>query len=503
MQLVAYGDQDLYLTGNPQTTYFKTVYKRHTNFAMEYIELQFNRKPEMNATTESILEVKIGRYGDLLHDMYLVYDLPALYSNADEPITWVDQVGNRIINYVDIRIGSSFIDRTYGDWLSVWSELTMTDSKRRVYLNMIGHDPALLNPFIYTSTTMQWTPPKRLYIPLNFWFCMDPGLALPLVALQYDEIFLTFHLNPLNSLIKIGNPFISPAYLLSNPATLSTINQNIYTILTTAQVDSYTIFQRYAPFYSQNIYCIANYIFLDEDERRKFSQVSHEYLIPTLQYRIFEGLSPGPNNCDLRTLSNPVKEMIITLSRSDIVTNYNQAMNHTLQPYVDNYYYFIHKNQVRRIPYQVDPEIIAIDTDPTLQAYIIGLNQQYAVGPFSTIESINANMPNYIDILQSMRLLINGNERQLLLDRSFYTGVQQFKYHTRGARHGIYAFNFGLKPDSNHPSGTCNFSRLSRVDLQVNIIQNADNIDYNLNLYCITYNVLRILGGTGSLTWIL
>ena len=503
MQLVAYGEQDLYLTGNPQMTHFKSIYKRHTNFAMEYIELQFNRKPEMNSTTESILEVKIGRYGDLLHDMYLVFDLPALFCNSDEPVSWVDQVGNRIINYVDIRIGSSFIDRTYGDWLSVWSELTMTDAKRRAYLNMIGHDPALLNPYIYTTTTMQWTPPKRLYIPLNFWFCLDPGLAIPLVALQYDEIFLSFHLNPLNSLIKIGSPYVSPAFLLSNDASLSTFNQNLYAILMANQVDAYSIFDRYVPYYAQNIYCIANFIFLDEDERRKFSQISHEYLIPTLQHHLFDGLRPGPNNCDLRTLSNPVKEMVMTLRRSDIVTNYNQAMNYTLQPYVDNYFYYIDKNQVRQIPYQVDPEITAINANPTLQSYMINLIQQYAVGPYSTTESINANFPNYVDILQSMRLLINGNERQLSLDRAFYAGVQQFKYHSRGTRPGIYPFQFGLRPEMNQPSGTCNFSRLSRVDLQVEIIQNSDNIDYNLDIYCVTYNVLRILGGTGSLAWIL
>ena len=196
MQLVAYGAQDLYLTGNPQITYFKLVYRRHTHFATEYIEQPFQKLPNFTNNQLTQVTCNIDRNADLLHDCYIVYDLPAIYGCPSSKFRWVPYLGHNIINKVSIMIAGNLIDEHYGQWLNIWSELTLTDEKKRNYYNLIGHDETLesapkLNPVEEITDNCEGKdgtllyPSKRLYIPLMFWFCTNPGLAIPLISLQY------------------------------------------------------------------------------------------------------------------------------------------------------------------------------------------------------------------------------------------------------------------------------------------------------------------------------
>src|SRR6056300_1715673 len=165
LQLVAYGAQDVYLTGNPQITFFKVVYRRHTNFSMESIEQTFNGTADFSRR----VTCQISRNGDLIHRMYL----QATITGA----TWADNAyaGLRLVKNVELEIGGQRIDKQYGDWMFVWNELSLPSGKRAGYDTMVGADAVTT-----TDTTM--------YIPLEFWFCRNPGLALPLIALQYHEV---------------------------------------------------------------------------------------------------------------------------------------------------------------------------------------------------------------------------------------------------------------------------------------------------------------------------
>ena len=251
VQLVAYGAQDIYLTSNPQITFFKVVYRRHTNFAMESIEQTFNGSVDLgNRVTATI-----SRNGDLIKDMWLEVELGGTYSNR------VYGVGNALVKQVELEIGGQLIDRQYGEWMNIWSELSIPEGKRVGYDEMVGN-------FDTTATTFANT---IIDVPLFFWFNCNPGLALPLIALQYHEVRLNLELD--------------------SRANLSTHGSN-YVDLTTCKL-------------------WVDYIYLDTDERRRMAQVSHEYLIEQLQFVGDHSVSTGDSNIRVDLpLNHPVKELL-------------------------------------------------------------------------------------------------------------------------------------------------------------------------------------------------
>jgi hypothetical protein len=210
MQLVAYGAQDVFLTGTPEITFWKVSYRRHTNFAMESIEQTFSGQADFGRR----VTCTISRNGDLCYRTYLQVTLPeinqsmgvatqiATQSNANGVYArWLDYVGEQLIAQVEVEIGGQRIDRQYGDWMHIWNQLTMSSEQQRGYFKMIGNttqltyitDPAFADisgPCASTGGPNQVCAPRRtlpettLYIPLLFWFCRNPGLALPLIALK-------------------------------------------------------------------------------------------------------------------------------------------------------------------------------------------------------------------------------------------------------------------------------------------------------------------------------
>jgi hypothetical protein len=258
MQLVAYGAQDIYLTGNPQITFFKVVYRRHTNFSMEAIEQTWNGSDAAN----SRVTATISRNGDLVHRMYLEVSIGdgATGGNTD------DNYGTQLINNVVCEIGGQQIDKHYGHWMETWFELTQnnptavsttqhangTDQSGTLFQDMTQAGGSIGASITYSNAA-------PLFIPFQFWFNRNPGLALPLIALQYHEV-------------KI--------------------------ILEYSSVYNSTD--------SSKLWC--DYIYLDTDERRRFAQVSHEYLIEQVQHSTY---GSTPTSMDLN-FNHPVKELIWT-----------------------------------------------------------------------------------------------------------------------------------------------------------------------------------------------
>lgn len=271
LQLAAYGTQDLFLTGNPQITHFKAVIKRHTNFAMELSENYFDGKLSPNRR----VSCKLQRVGDLIHDVYLKLKLPEIQALDGEDnvfTSWVNAIGYTIINRVEIQIGDRIIDRHYGQWMNIWSELTTDFSKKDALNEMIGKKE------FFTSTSQNG--PLELYIPLQFWFCTNIGSALPLVAIQYQDIFINIQFNSFEKLWT---------------SNISSVACKI--IDTDIEFESATL--------------LVNYIFLDCDERRYFAQNKHYYLIEQLQV-ISESIEEvkEENVIDMSSFNHPVKELI-------------------------------------------------------------------------------------------------------------------------------------------------------------------------------------------------
>jgi len=411
MQLVAYGAQDIYLTGNPQITFFKVVYRRHTNFAVESIEQTFNGAVDFDKRVTAT----ISRNGDLVKQMYLEVDLPSVGGTTAPE--WVYGVGNALVKEVEIEIGGQLIDRHYGEWMNIWSELSVPEGKRRGYDNMVLNNAEAGQMGHQTANAA--TAAKRVYVPLQFWFCRNPGLALPLIALQYHEVKVNLTTRPLNELVCGTN------------AT--------------------------APTGSLGCKLYVDYVYLDTDERRRFAQVSHEYLIEQVQFTGDESVSAGSSKNSTLNFNHPVKELI-WVCRGTI--HGTQALDRT----------------------------------------------DFGNSWFNFTGTANASSA---EAFTTAKLQLNGHDRFTERNADYFRKVQNFEHHTRVPRVGadlvtdnhleqnIYTYSFALSPEEHQPSGTCNFSRIDNAVLQLGSVTVAGV----LKVYAVNYNVLRIMSGMGGLAY--
>ena len=299
LQLGAYGEQDLLLTGNPQITYFKDVYKRYTNFAMELDRQYLNGHVNFGKRTFCNLE----RKGDLVHQIYLHVRLPTFeldsFSDNNYICSWTNAVGHAMINFINIKIGGMEIDRHYGQWMQIWADLTTPLDKRPAYDVMIGRT----NTFLPTSQQGA----LDLYVPLQFWFNRHIGLSLPLIALQQSEVTIELEFNELNDL-WISNVGVDPL----------TAWRQFNTSPNGAK----------APFDIQKAELLVNYIYLDEEERRWFAMMDHTYLIEQVQINPPVNFPPGQRSMlvSLEELSHPIKELIWIIQSRDVEDKtYNYA----------------------------------------------------------------------------------------------------------------------------------------------------------------------------------
>lgn len=502
MQLIAYGAQDIYLTGNPQITFFKMVYRRHTNFSTEYIPQQFDSKPKVSTTEESIVKYKIKRNADLLYDIILVYDLPPIYCDESigagptlrrERFEWIENIGQRIINKSEIFVGGQLLDRQYSTWMNIWNELTLTDTEKRKYNHMIGNRDGIFQdiPLAHYLGGLPASPTptpsingSRLYIPLDFWFCKNPGLAIPLIALQYTELELHITFNPLNELFTLGDSKASPAGIFRQEYDPDDLN----TSLRALGYDEPTIFWRYINggtshgSWNENTFLLLNYVYLDETERRRFAKSSIEYLITQTQRVQVAGLS-GVVSEELR-FHHPVKELVFIFNRNDV--KYRNAWT--------NYTDLINTDIPNMTTAEFTAAQISYDQDLLYQT-----NPNY--------------FNNLYNILYSGTLRFNGHERFGRRSDIFFDYAQPFRHHRGSGKEGIYVYSFALKAGEYQPSGACNFSRITKAKLELQLKkpqQSASvtppesynyNYLYDLQVYAHSFNVFRIMSGIGSIVF--
>ena len=288
VQLVAYGSQDVYLTTNPQITYFKTVYHRYTNFAMESISQLING----NINFDGHISAVISRNGDLLGSIFISLELfdPRDYILGSEQMDycgWIQGVGNYIIGKTTILIGGQEIDNQYGKWMDVWSELVTAGSQTSGYGSMVGKNFSVP---VWQPYDTSYEPNNRLLIPLQYWFCKHPGLAIPLVALQYHEIKLEINFEKFTNLVVGVKNGLYQEIVRNNNA---------------------------LPSFSNTFRIWNNYFFLDTSERRKFAQNAHEYLIEQIQEQDGDLDSLTEPNYIRLNLLNPTKELIFVFNRNN------------------------------------------------------------------------------------------------------------------------------------------------------------------------------------------
>ena len=421
LQLVAYGAQDAYITGNPHITFWKVLYKRHTNFAVEAMRVNFTGAPIYGQRVVAV----VNRNADLVWKSYVEITLPNTGT-----VKWTGasarRLGYQLLQQIEVEIGGQVIDRHYGEWLYLWETLTAdfdTASKLDSMVNNGTYDNT-------TSATSCNGRPTVLYVPLQFWFNRNPGLALPLIALQYHEV--RFNIT-LGSATDLANAESQTSLSAAASALPQLTDMALY----------------------------LDYVYLDVDERRRFAQESHEYLIDQVQYEGQEQITTSSARIDL-TLNHPVKELI-----------------------------------------WVFQDARKLECDAASLSALTAENTQ----PFS-----------YNDIANRARLQLNGQDRFDERYGDYFWKVQPYQHHTAGGTaawsksisnvNPINVYSFALQPEEHQPSGTCNFSRIDNATLVFDSVTSGDagtypskTYPYNFRMYAVNYNIFRIMSGMGGLAY--
>jgi hypothetical protein len=426
MQLVAYGAQDIYLTGNPQITFFKVVYRRHTNFSMEAIEQTFNGT---TSVTGSTMTATISRNGDLVSNLWLDVKLQStsMAAASGTYINWTNNTGHAFVKECEVEIGGQRIDRHYGQWLDVYNELSDHDESEWQGLNK----HASKNAYLKSNGITAPTDNLRLYVPLKFWFCRNPGLALPLIALQYHEVKIKVTTRDVNACV----------------------NSDSRTVITTAD---------------PTVQLWADYIYLDTDERRRFAQVSHEYLIEQLQRET--GTGADAQNALKLNFNHPVKELIWVVQ--------TEALSQEATGNVTTADATVNVNAATAVA-TANNDYFTYLTNGALSAAT------------ETISAVNAR-----EGFSTVKLQLNGHDRFKERNASYFRTCQPIQAGHKVPSKHIYMYSFALKPEEHQPSGTCNFSRIDNAQLNFATIGTG-----TITVYAVNYNVLRIMSGMGGLAY--
>jgi hypothetical protein len=437
LQLLVRGPQDIFLIEDPEISFFKTVYKKHSAFAIETKEQFFN---SVNFGIKSVC--LIAKDGDLISNISVRISLPSLNSNnnnnnkkqntcvkdsdidcfcekcnkkvSETVFGWANSIGHLLVEYAELEIGGHIIDKRYGEWFEIWSEISQTAEKKPGYSEMVGkRDPVSFKPNTFSDTL-------ELIVPLDFYFTRNIGLALPLVALYRNDINVNIKWRKFDDCWICNKPNIKPSII---------------------------------PKFSAMLY--VDYVFLELWEREKFVKESHLYLIEQVQYNnpFFYSKNAMSSIVDLN-FSHPIKEIIWMIQRSDIGDRSSEG-DIDFSYGNDWFNYSCFKSRVKNII-----------KDPFELGY----------------------------------LLFNGQARMNPLPAIYYRLYQTYQYHTKTPSNYIYVYTFGYKPEDHQPTGQCNMSAIDKVKLNLKLAQSM-NFDFNVKVYALSYNFVLIIDGMIALAF--
>ena len=481
LTLVSVGKENIYLSTQPEITYFKIAYKRYTNFSTETVAQYFKGIPDFGKR----VTVNISKNADLLGQIYIYINLPDIVKSRPsniKKIAYVKKIGMAILNYVDLEIAGILIERNYGDWLNIWNELTLEYGKKNAYNKMIGNIDLLTK---FTDNKQSY----GLNIPLNFWFCQDTGIALPLVSMIHNDIKIHVEFNSFDN-IYLESPthyikIIEPICLFNNGEMIKQnvdgnlaigifvyfdfINQFLYynklkgDFLIPATLNSRYMIRGNNSYYEANIepkslliqdesyfryntpsiiesYLLVNYIYLDNEERFNFLNNSHNYLVPIVQ-NIAEQTFYSSNISYKIPFINPNK---IIFWRAQLISNIlaNDLFNYTLYPITDEYINIIQSENI-------------------------------------ILNSINRMDPNNVELYTNLQIYLNNFVSDSL---------------------GINMFSFCINPKNYQPSGSLNFSQIDDTCIQMTLNKKI-NYQNTISLcgYGLQYNIFKVNNGIGCL----
>jgi hypothetical protein len=505
MQLVAYGAQDVFLTGTPEITFWKVSYRRHTNFAMESIEQTFSGQADFGRR----VTCTISRNGDLAYRTYLQVTLPEINQSMGNDsgggnvyARWLDSIGEQLVSQVEVEIGGQRIDRQYGDWMHIWNQMTLSSEQQRGYDKMVGNTTQLTyitehtyadvnGPCAAAGGVSQVCAPRNalpettLYVPLQFWFCRNPGLALPLIALQYHEVKINLDLRPIGECLWAVSDLGAGGSSVAKAYQQSLVAASLY----------------------------VDYIFLDTDERRKMAQNPHEYLFEQLQFTGDESVGSSSNKIKLN-FNHPCKELVWVVQSDANVDYCNSLVEGTTLFKTLGAQPFNYTDAVDALPNAVrafgaDETTAFVSTDGTfgdadgLSANPGGQSGLSDAGTFVLAETALDMHCWGENPVVTAKLQLNGQDRFSEREGSYFDVVQPFQHHTRAPDTGINVYSFALRPEEHQPSGTCNFSRIDNAVLQLVLSSGtvSGTSTAKVRVYAVNYNVLRVMSGMAGVAY--
>ena len=562
------GPETIILTNNPQFSYFKSVFRRYTNFATEPIEVPFSGGTTSLPLDKGItLKCTIPRHAELMSHLYLKVDLPAIYSgvspcpNADgdpDPndiyglrFQWIRDLGSRLIEEITLTIGGVQVQKLTGEWIALWYKMFAPEEvDLDIWNDMTGNTPEYYDPAnaphamgVYPTSTLLSTdttdpelsttnltptitnpnnrtasiPKKTLHIPIPFWFSAHSGAALPLVALQNNEVEVQVTLRPLQDIYTVQDP-------TTGKQIPPNANQPEHAISSFQSVSDYEALQgssaeppadlRLLPISTRldlNPRLLASYVFLDDQEQAQFAASTHRYLIEQIDYRYHKGIR-GPYSFDL-TLNHPVKTIVWCAQREDVSCR-NDWSNYTNNTTPGGLIPSTSLQAYR--PLQDEQVFKVIDPTPPL----LPANNQLLSGFVSRVPTSLGLLSSMVtrydypnteqDILQNATLLFNGIELFCTQESSYFGSLQPLQCRQRKSPPGVYSYSYALNPRVvRQPSGACDTSRVTKVQLNVTALDATVVTDegvstqpeYTLNVFVVQYNVLRIMGGMGGVEY--
>ena len=508
MNLVAYGNENLLFNGNPKKTFFKAVYKKYTNFGMQRFRIDFEGSKILNEKTNTMIEFKIPRYAELLYDTYLVINLPNIFSplynfSAEENIEdknghsfapyefrWVEELGTNFIEQIQVFSGGTTLAQYSGEYLNCIKERDYSNAKKNLWNDMTGNvaevnDPANAHGNVnvypnchFTEAGLDIEPSirgRRLYIPIEAFFCHTSKTALPLVALQYQEITIRIELKPIMDLYTINNVNEEP-----NPNGLSyrirpnknILDHQMWRFLQAPYDEkaNTSLYNTTVTDWNADVHLMGTYVFLGQDERRIMAAEQHNLLITQLYTYNFLDVS-GSQIVEIES-KDMIKDYMFRFRRSDAYLR-NEWSNYTNWPY----------NNVK--PMQLSLLNSSTMLNPARMFVTGNIGEK---DPVSGV-IINDYPMNVRDILVDLGISMDGVYREKILDAGIYEYIEKYSRTTGGAKRGLYCYNFCL--DSNRkeyqPSGAMNVNKFKTIAFEFNTIETpftpeGSNVEYICDL---------------------
>jgi hypothetical protein len=552
LNIVSYGNQNVILNSNPKKSFFKTTYAKYTNFGMQKFRIDFTGQRNLRMNEESRFTFTVPRYAELLMDTYLVVTLPTIWSPIYPPIScddvwhpyefrWIENLGTQMIKEITFSVGGQTLQRVTGKYLLAQVQRDLNGTKRFLYDSMTGstaelNDPANFSgrngtyPNVYYNTSQQGPEPsirgRKLYIPLNAWFCNNSRAAFPLVALQYNELQIDVTMRPVRELFvtrDVTHPAATPAEVARAPFIQPNFNEQEYQFYRflqpppAADITTSDVYDDKRTDWNADVHLLSTYCFLSAEESRVFASQEQKYLLKEAYEWEYKNIT-GSHRVELQNTMGMVATWMLLFQRSDINLR-NQWSNYTNWPYngviPDD---VVPAAKTGTYPNPCHPTKIGPGVEPDGTTTGLYVTQDYSV-------------ENQREILQQLGILLNGSYRENMLESGVYNYVEKYIRTAGSAPFGLYIYNFGLDASNAtyQPSGAINMSKFSTIELEfstyvppldpdaqsyticdpetgipvgVNKPQwRIYNYNYDLTVLEERYNVLTFIGGNCALMY--